>query len=147
MLTLVLIDSFIMRYWIWIFGFFIVFLMSSQSVCEQRYVIKKWELKTAWGTGLPSWGYFKHSDFFDINGVKGFNLLIGYGEKNFTEPIHPDEINYYTQWGTVAFLVPYFGVGLEYIWGGGFYMGVGTFYIIPYPYIGVYLSEFNLSEY
>ena len=113
---------------------------------SQRYVIKEWEYKHSFSTGFPAWGVFGHTDFFDINTVKGFNLCVGYSEKNFYEPMHPDSLNPYFQWGTVAFIIPYVGWGIEYLWGGGFYVGVGTFFIIPYPYLGVYLSEIDLLE-
>ncbi len=73
-----------------------------------------------------------------ITNVTYINIFLGVTFKTFFTPVEFNKFNFYWQWGTVCFIMPYIGVGGEYITSNGFYFGFGTYYIAPTIYIGKY---------
>lgn len=67
------------------------------------------------------------------------NLGLGITFKNFFSPVEFNKFNFYWQWGTICLIIPFIGVGGEYIASSGFYFGIGLYYFVaPMVYIGKY---------
>ncbi|BBE30581.1 hypothetical protein OSSY52_07220 [Tepiditoga spiralis] len=72
-----------------------------------------------------------------IIGYSGYNLGIGYSERNYFEPLKYDAWNSYWYWGTLGLIVPYGGVGIEYInKDNSFSIGLFTIYVVPWFTMG-----------
>lgn len=95
------------------------------------------------GIDLPQYGWAMKNDQGQITGYRGFNLLVGYSQKNYFEPgLKTEQFNPYWGWGTVIVLFPYAEVGGDYIFepnenGNAWALGGA----VGFPY-GV---RFNLS--
>ena len=99
---------------------------------------QKMEWKHTLGLDLPTFGWVKYNNQGQIIKVRGINLGLGYSAKNYFKPVKLNAFNPYWQWGTVVLIIPYIGIGGDYVWKSGFYAGVGTVYLVPYIYAGFY---------
>ena len=96
-----------------------------------------------WGLGLgpPNIAFqVEQNEQGRIVSVRGINLALGYSAKHYFDPVEYEEFNPFWHWGTVALIIPYIGVGVDYVFDSGFYIGGGTIYLAPYLSIGVYLD-------
>ena len=74
-----------------------------------------------------------------IIGAAGISpLMLGYYRKNYFKPLITDNWNTFWHWGTIYFIVPYVGLGTEYVSKDGFIFGLSTFYWLPTITIGKY---------
>ena len=74
----------------------------------------------------------------NIVGVNGLMLFpTGWYSKNYYKPLEVDAWNPFWIWGTIA-IIPYYGIGTEYINSNGFFFGVGTVYAAPLIHFGKY---------
>ena len=75
----------------------------------------------------------------EVIGSEGFSpILLGYYEKTYYVPLKTNSWNNYWHWGTLAFIIPYVGIGSDYINDNGFYFGIGSIYHVPTISIGKY---------
>ena len=75
----------------------------------------------------------------EVIGSKGFSpFLLGYNEKTYYAPLKTNSWNNYWHWGTLAFIIPYIGIGSDYINDNGFYFGIASLYHVPTISIGKY---------
>ena len=61
----------------------------------------------------------------------GINLGLGVSYKRYFEPASTNRFNTYWAVGTVVVIIPYLGIGGDYIWDNGWYLGCGLIWIIP----------------
>jgi hypothetical protein len=73
-----------------------------------------------------------------ITSFTGVNTALGISHRQFFEPLKTNSWNTHWDIGTVLLLIPYVGIGTDYVWDNGWYVGIGTFYIIPEIHAGVY---------
>ena len=74
-----------------------------------------------------------------IIGAAGISpLMFGYYSKNYFKPLITDNWNTFWHWGTIYFIVPYVGLGTEYVSKDGFIFGLSTVYWLPTITIGKY---------
>ncbi len=96
---------------------------------------------------LDKGGYLSTDVIVSIGGVRtnrdgaitntyGVNLFLGFSGKSYWNPVETNRFNPYWSYGSILLIVPYVGVGMDYVFDSGFYVGVGTFYIIPEVHIG-----------
>ena len=74
----------------------------------------------------------------DIYGIQGFNFLLGMTSKRFYEPLKVSSWNHYWHFGTVFLYYPYIGIGSDYIFESGYFIGFKTYYIVPSITFGIY---------
>ena len=67
----------------------------------------------------------------EITSNLGINLGLGVSYRHYFKPVQIDEFNPYWAAGTVAIIIPYLGIGGDYVWRNGFYLGAGLIWIIP----------------
>ncbi|SHN69269.1 hypothetical protein [Fervidobacterium gondwanense] len=70
----------------------------------------------------------------NITSYKGFSaLLFGYVEKNYYGSMKFNSWNNFWHWGTAFIVLPYIGIGTEYVNGDGtFAFSLFTLYIVPF---------------
>ena len=74
-----------------------------------------------------------------IIGAAGISpLMLGYYSKNYFKPLITDNWNPFWHWGTIYFIMPYVGLGTEYVSKDGFIFGLSTVYWLPTITIGKY---------
>jgi len=82
---------------------------------------------------LFEWG--KRNSSNEFIGFRGINYGLGFQSKNYFKPPMKHAWNSFWQWGTVYLLIPYIGIGTEYM-TNNVYFEIGTLYIIPYIGLG-----------
>ncbi len=93
------------------------------------------------GLGLLVYGHAIYGDKGQITGYQGVNWLLGYTTQYYFNKsgMQPNQFNTFWQWGTIALLAPYIGVGGDYVIPNSqtsdLVLTIGTIYI--YPYIGL----------
>jgi len=87
----------------------------------------------------PVFSIINKNENNEIVGSEGFSpALLGYYKKNYYVPLKTNSWNNYWHWGTLAFFIPYVGIGSDYINDNGFYWGIGSVYHVPTISIGKY---------
>ena len=87
----------------------------------------------------PVFAIINKNENNEVIGSEGFSpILLGYYQKNYYAPLKTNSWNNYWHWGTFAFIIPYVGIGSDYINDNGFYLGIGSFYYVPTISIGKY---------
>ena len=101
--------------------------------------------KPIWKVGLstqffviPTYGRVVRNENEDIVGMKGFSLWLGYYKKNYCKPLKLNSWNHFWHWGTLYLIIPYIGIGTEYVKKNGVFYGISTFYYAPSITIGKY---------
>ncbi|PRX31813.1 hypothetical protein BX659_105144 [Orenia metallireducens] len=94
------------------------------------------------GLDLPHVGWAKRNEEELITVYKGFNLALGYSQKNYFElGLRVGQFNPYWGWGTILLIIPYVEVGRDYIFTpneeGNFWTAGGA--------IGLYGARLSLS--
>ncbi len=93
------------------------------------------------GLSLLAYGRAIYGDKGQITGYQGINWLLGYTAQYYFNKngMQPNKFNTFWQWGTVALLIPYIGIGGDYVISNSqtsdIVLTIGTIYI--YPYIGL----------
>jgi len=77
-------------------------------------------------------------DTKEIVSFTGVNSTLGITHRQFFEPVKPDAWNVHWDIGTILLIIPYAGIGADYIWSNGWYVGGGLFYIVPEVHAGYY---------
>lgn len=104
---------------------FLMLLLSSVSFCAGK------QKSTSIGIDHPFLGWFGYNDKKEIISDYGINLEIGVSLKSYFNPLKADEFNMYWCVGTFVLIIPYIGIGGDYVWSNGFYLGAGLIYVIP----------------
>ena len=87
---------------------------------------------------FPVIATLKKDEQGNILGSKGWGGFLGYYNKTYRKPFKINVWNPYWHWGTSYFVLPYIGIGTEYVSRNGFLFGVATWYYVPYISIGKY---------
>jgi hypothetical protein len=87
---------------------------------------------------LPGISMVHHNAAKQITGFTGINVGLGISHRAFFEPLKTNAWNMHWDIGTIVLVLPYVGIGTDYVWDNGWYVGIGTFYIIPEIHAGVY---------
>ncbi|MCP5456100.1 MAG: hypothetical protein H7A30_07560 [Thermotogae bacterium] len=104
---------------------------------QRETIVKSNEMSLKVGFSLPTVGWVSQNSKGEVTGYTGFNLGLGFSARKYFEPLRTNEWNGHWDFGTVYFLIPYLGVGAEYLTDSGFYFGLGVIYLIPYIEFGV----------
>jgi hypothetical protein len=88
------------------------------------------------GLSFPAYGMLRHNDAGEIIGEFGLNWTLGFSDKTYFKPVAFNRLNSYWHWGSVLAIIPYVGIGIDYIMDNGMYMGAGLVYVIPYLEFG-----------
>jgi hypothetical protein len=109
-----------------------IVLMIAGSSCLGAPLTGK---KNSIGLDHPLVGWFNPNYIDKQSGPIIDNLGINYGlgisYRRYFEPVQTNQFNPYWDAGTVALIVPYLGIGGDYVWDSGFYFGGGLIWIIP----------------
>ena len=87
---------------------------------------------------LPALSIVHHDANKQITAFTGINVALGISHRQFFNPVKANNWNLHWDIGTIVILIPYVGIGIDYVWDNGWYVGVGTFYVIPEIHAGVY---------
>ena len=90
------------------------------------------------GLSLPVFGWGLENEDNEIVGYRGIGA--GYAVKHYYKPLRIEEANFYWHWGTILYL-PYIGVGVEYVFKSGFFVGVMLLYLVPTIEVGFHFSK------
>jgi hypothetical protein len=105
-------------------------ILSSTAFCAG--VVGK---KNTIGLDAPIIGWLNPNLIDEKTGFITSNLGINYGlgvsYKRYFNPLGTNKFNPYWCAGTFAIILPYIGIGGDYVWDNGFYFGGGLIYIIP----------------
>jgi hypothetical protein len=106
-------------------------LMIAGSACLGAPLTGK---KNSVGLDAPLVGWL-NPNLIDKSGPIISNLGVNYGlgisYRRYFNPVQTNQFNPYWGAGTVALIIPYLGIGGDYVWDNGFYFGGGLIWIIP----------------
>jgi len=106
-------------------------LMIAGSACLGAPLTGK---KNSVGLDAPLVGWL-NPNLIDKSGPIISNLGVNYGlgisYRRYFNPVQTNQFNPYWGAGTVALIIPYLGIGGDYVWDSGFYFGGGLIWIIP----------------
>ncbi len=94
-------------------------------------------LNTQIGFDFPTVAKVNHNESGEIVSLLGANMGLGISYKRYFQPLQPNKINPYWGVGTIAILVPYVAVGVDYAMDNGFYIGGGLVYLAPEVHFGI----------
>ncbi|MFH1429106.1 MAG: hypothetical protein ABIH39_05110 [Candidatus Margulisiibacteriota bacterium] len=89
------------------------------------------------GLDMPTIGWLNKNDQGEITSMWGFNAALGFSYRSYFNPVKVNQFNGYWHAGTLIVLLPYVGIGADYVWDNGFYAGIGTYYIFPGVHVGI----------
>lgn len=111
---------------------FAMILLIAGSTCLGAPLTGK---KNSIGLDAPFLGWLNPNLVDKQSGQKisnlGINLGLGVSYRRYFEPVQTNQFNTYWCAGTVFVLIPYIGIGGDYVWDNGFYLGGGIIWIIP----------------
>jgi len=113
---------------------FAIIMMIAGSVCMGAPLKDK---NMSIGLDSPFIGWLGHDKDGTVISDLGINLGIGLSYRRYFEGVQTNQFNTYWAVGTVAILLPYLGIGADYVWDGGFYLGVGLIWIVPEIHGGI----------
>ena len=93
------------------------------------------------GLSLLAYGRVIYGDSGQITGYQGINWLLGYTAQYYFNKngMQSNRFNPFWQWGTIGLLIPYIGIGGDYVIPtsktSDVVLTIGTIYV--YPYIGL----------
>src|SRR5271157_1523985 len=61
----------------------------------------------------------------------GINWTLGVSYRRYFNPVRTNQFNPYWAAGTLAIIIPYLGIGGDYVWDSGFYFGGGLIWVFP----------------
>ncbi|MBN1621281.1 MAG: hypothetical protein JW871_01670 [Endomicrobiales bacterium] len=88
------------------------------------------------GLDFPLVGWTSTNENGEIKKIIGINGGVGVSVKSYFEPPKYGKFNTYLSYGTVLLVVPYVGVGGDYVFNSGFYIGAGLIWIAPEVHLG-----------
>jgi len=83
---------------------------------------------------LVGWNNYTRSGRFESS--VGINWALGFTYKKYFDRVKYNAWNTYWHAGTMALVVPYAGVGIDYV-TKDWYAGIGTFLIAPQIHFGI----------
>lgn len=95
------------------------------------------------GIDFPNFGWAINNDRGELAGYRGFNVGIGYSQKNYFKPYRDRTFNPYWSFGTIGLFVPYVGVGGDYAVPlderSNLNLGAGIMLVlfVPAPYVSI----------
>jgi len=111
--------------------FAIVFMIAG-STCLGASLAGK---KNTIGLDSPFIGWLNPNMIDKQSGEKisnlGINLGLGVSYKHYLEPMQTNKFNMYGAAGTFVIILPYLGIGGDYVWDNGFYLGAGIIWLVP----------------
>jgi hypothetical protein len=110
-----------------------VMLVAGPALCADPLAGKNMSV----GLDAPLIGWTNHNDKGEIVSTAGINAGLGYSYRGYFNPVKVNQFNGYWTGGTVVLILPYVGIGADYVWENGFYAGLGTIYIFPEVHLGV----------
>ncbi|RAP33313.1 hypothetical protein DID80_08155 [Candidatus Marinamargulisbacteria bacterium SCGC AAA071-K20] len=111
----------------------ITLLFSSTIVSKEFH-----ERKYSTGIIAPLFGWNHFDENNNLIKVTGVNALLGYTKKKFFYPVELNEFNPFWSVGTWYGIIPYIGVGTEYLHQNGVYASFQTVYYYPSFNVGYY---------
>jgi opacity protein-like surface antigen len=87
------------------------------------------------GLDFPTIGGINRNNSGQITGTWGLNIALGLSVKNYFKPVKTNDWNAFWGFGTIVVLIPYIGVGADYVWDNGFYAGFGFPTVIQAGYL------------
>ena len=75
-----------------------------------------------------------------ITNISGINYFLGLTSKHFYKPLKKGALNSYWHWETVILFYANVGVGSDYVFKNGYFIGFKTYYIVPSISIGIYFK-------
>ena len=119
---------------------FAIVLMLAGSACFGAVVIGKPMSVGLLGPINPLVGWSNPNWIDNGRGAKidelGVNLGLGVSFRRFFGPVKTNQFNPYWAAGTVAIIIPYLGIGADYVWNNGFYLGGGIIWLVPEIHAG-----------
>lgn len=61
----------------------------------------------------------------------GINWGLGVSFRKYFNAVKTNQFNPYWEAGTVLVIIPYLGIGGDYVWSSGFYLGGGLIWLLP----------------
>ena len=83
------------------------------------------------GLDSPFLGWLDHDQSGNITSNLGVNLGVGLSYRRYFAPVEGGQFNAYWAAGTFAIIIPYLGIGADYVWDNGIYIGGGLIWIVP----------------
>jgi len=121
----------------------LMLMLSATSFAEKFSYSLKPNINNVVGLDFPTYGWATKNARNEVIGFKGFNLGLGYSQKNYFQPYEVNKFNTFWGWGTVAVIFPYLTVGGDYAipmdnnatlnLSAGLILAV----FVPSPYVGV----------
>jgi hypothetical protein len=96
--------------------------LEEDNVVAQRRTRTRSKYKYSAGLDTINFGWIK-DDNGSISSVLGFNLGLGIGYRKYFKPVQAGKFNFSWDVGTILLLFPFAGVGADYQWDGGWYVG------------------------
>jgi hypothetical protein len=92
------------------------------DVVAQRRTRTRSKYKYSAGLDTINFGWV-NDDNGAISSILGFNLGLGIGYRKYFKPVQEGKFNFSWDVGTVLLLFPFAGVGADYQWDSGWYVG------------------------
>jgi hypothetical protein len=89
------------------------------------------------GLDSPFFGWLDHDQSGTVISDLGINLGLGVSYRRYFGPVQTNQFNGYWAAGTVALIIPYLGVGADYVWDSGIYFGCGLIWVVPEIHGGI----------
>jgi len=109
----------------------ILFVFGTASYAESLS-----EKENTFGFDSPFVSKIIKNDEGKIVSLLGVNAALGISYRVYYEPVRVNRFNPYWTTGTIAVLIPFLGIGADYLWENGFYAGVGTILLMPEAHVG-----------
>jgi hypothetical protein len=113
---------------------FAMILMIAGSVCMGAPLKDK---NMSIGLDSPFIGWLGHDRDGAVISDLGINLGLGLSYKRYFESVQTNQLNTYWAAGTFLIIIPYLGIGADYISDSGFYIGGGLIWIVPEIHGGI----------
>lgn len=94
------------------------------------------QVHTQIGFDFPTIAKVNHNEDGQIVSLLGANVGLGISYKKYFKPVEQNKINPYWGVGTVAIIMPYIAVGVDYMIDNGLYIGGGVVYLAPEVHFG-----------
>ena len=109
----------------------LVLVFSSAAYCQSFS-----EKKNSIGIDFPTFGWLLRNDQGQIEANLGINYGLGISYKRYFSPMKIQDFNPFWAVGSILVILPYAGVGVEYVWPNGWYFGGGV-----YALSGLYMDR------
>lgn len=96
--------------------------LEGDNAIAQRRTRTRSKYKYSAGLDTISFGWVK-DDNGSISSILGFNLGLGIGYRKYFKPVKEGQFNFSWDVGTILLLFPFAGVGADYQWDSGWYVG------------------------